>query len=239
METAIWYTQMDQFDAEQILESRLYNVQDDFDGSHASRYVFLDELASGSPTPGGGSAAAFTAAEAAALVAMVGRVTIGKKNYAAVETQMYEMIEKAEGLRVELTRAVEEDAAAFEGFMQALHLPKSNEAEAARRNAAMEEATLAAAVVPHRVAGLAMQALRLSQRAVELGNINAVSDAASASYLAVAAVKSAGMNVMINRNSLQEPAAADALLADIQAYQAEIAAIEQQIALSLHTRANL
>lgn len=238
VDTAVWYTQLDQFDPQQILESRLYAAQQDVAAGQSSRYEFIDDLASSNPTPGGGSAAAFTAAEAAALVAMVGRVTLGKKSYAAVEPQMREMIEKAETLRAELTAAVEEDSAAFEGFMQALRLPKSTEEEIARRATAMEEATLAAAVVPHRVAGQAMEALRLSQLAVELGNLNAVSDAASASYLAVAAVKGAGMNVMINRNALRAPAAADHLLADIQAYQAEITAIEERIALTLRERVN-
>ncbi len=239
VDTATWYTQMDQFDPEQILESRLYSAQDEKTAGAATRYTFLDELASGNPTPGGGSAAAFTAAEAAALVAMVARVTVGKKSYAAVETRMYEMIEKAEVLRKELTAAVEEDSAAFERFMQALRLPKNTEEEVVLRTTAMEEATLAAAVVPHRVAGLAMQVLRLASEAVELGNLNAVSDAASASYLTVAAVKGAGMNVMINRNSLRAPAAADQLLADIRAYQVEIAAIEEGIASTLRERANL
>lgn len=239
VDTAVWYTQLDQFNPEQILESRLYSAQEEKAQPVTDQYAFIDDLASGNPTPGGGSAAAFTAAEAAALVAMVGRVTVGKKAYAAVEPHMLEMIEKAENLREQLTRAVEEDSAAFDGFMQALRLPKGTEEEKMLRENAMEAATLGAAMVPHRVAGLAMQVLRLANGAVELGNLNAISDAASASYLAVAAVKGAAMNVMINRNALRDPGTADHLLRDLQTLQNESSVIEQHIMLNLQKRANL
>ena len=49
---------------------------------------FLDDLASGHPTPGGGSAAAIMGAMGAAMVSMVCNLTIGKKGYATVETEM-------------------------------------------------------------------------------------------------------------------------------------------------------
>ena len=45
----------------------------------ASIESFLDDLADGAPTPGGGSAAAIMGAMAAALVSMVCNVTLGKK----------------------------------------------------------------------------------------------------------------------------------------------------------------
>jgi hypothetical protein len=93
---AIWYLQMDQFEPEQILEQRLYEVSRTSEPSGERQPDFLDQLASGQPTPGGGSAAAHTAAAAAALVAMVARTTIGKKKYAGVEARMWELIEQAE-----------------------------------------------------------------------------------------------------------------------------------------------
>lgn len=239
VDTAIWYTQLDQFEAEQILESRLYATHEEPAETPGGRYSFLDDLASGNPTPGGGSAAAFSAGEAAALIAMVGRVTIGKKNYASVEPRMREMVEIAERLRVKLTRAVEEDSAAFEGFIQALRLPKNTDEEIQARFTAMDQATLTAAEVPHRVAGLAMEVLHLAKEMVEIGNLNAMSDAASASYLAAAAVKIAGLNVMTNRNSLKAPELAENLVTGIQAYYQEIPVIEQRIARTLKDRANL
>ena len=62
----------------------------------------------------------------AALVAMVARLTIGKKKYAQVEDQMNEILNQAERLRRELSEAVEADAAAFEGVLAAFRLPKGD-----------------------------------------------------------------------------------------------------------------
>ena len=123
VETAVWYTQMDQFEPEQVLENRLFAARQESPAAPVDPYVFIEQLASGNPTPGGGSAAAFTAAEAAGLVAMVGRVTVGKKSYATVESRMWQMIEEADRLRAALTSAVEEDAESFNGFIKALKLP--------------------------------------------------------------------------------------------------------------------
>ena len=94
---------------------------------------FIDQLAAGTPTPGGGSASAFTGAEAAALVAMVARLTVGKKKYAAVEPQMWEVISQADSLRAELAACVAEDSAAFEDLMAAMRLPKDTEDQLAIR----------------------------------------------------------------------------------------------------------
>ncbi len=88
IEAARSYLQLDQFHPEQVLESRLYAVQG---SGNAARQAFLNELADGTPTPGGGSAAAYSAAMGAALVGMVARLTIGKKKYAAVEDRMHAM----------------------------------------------------------------------------------------------------------------------------------------------------
>jgi glutamate formiminotransferase/formiminotetrahydrofolate cyclodeaminase len=237
IDSAVWYTQLDQFEPEQILENRLFVAQAQSTATTENPYFFIEQLASANPTPGGGSAAAFTAAEAAALVAMVGRVTVGKKSYAAVESRMWQMIEEADKLRLALTKAVEEDAEAFNGFMRALKLPRNNDEEIAARSAAMEEATLEAARVPHRVAGLAMQVLRLSLSAVEYGNLNAISDGASGFHLAAAAVRGATLNVKINCKSLQDPTRADAMLADVQGYEQKISALEQKVYELLRQRA--
>ena len=214
MDAAVWYTQLDQFEPEQLLEGRLYSALNQPAALPPDPYVFIKDLASENPTPGGGSAAAFTAAEAAALVAMVGRVTVGKKKYADVETQMWQMVENAEKLRLDLTRAVEEDAASFQGYMTALRLPKSTEDEIAARNAAIESATLNAARVPFHTAEKTLQVLDLAVTAATLGNLNAISDAASAANLALAAMRSAILNVKINMKSLQDPSTAGSLIED-------------------------
>ncbi|MGH2567236.1 MAG: cyclodeaminase/cyclohydrolase family protein, partial [Bacteroidota bacterium] len=68
---------------------------------------FLDEVASNSAAPGGGSVAALAGALGAGLTAMVCRLTIGKKKYVEVEAEMQEMLHQAEELRAQFTGLVE------------------------------------------------------------------------------------------------------------------------------------
>src|SRR5450759_5411186 len=95
----------------------------------------------------------------AALVAMVARLTIGKKKYAAVEDQMKEILIQAERLRHELTAAVEEDSAAFEEVMSAFKLPKDTPNQEKTRADAIETATMLASQVPLTVAQKSVNAV--------------------------------------------------------------------------------
>jgi glutamate formiminotransferase / formiminotetrahydrofolate cyclodeaminase len=214
IDAAVWYTQLDGFKPEQLLENRLFEAIQQTGSAAQPGADFLDQLASAEPTPGGGSAAAYTAAAAAALVAMVGRVTLGKKKYADVETHMQEMVDKAEDLRTRLSQAVIDDAASFEGFLTTSRLPKETPAQQAERAAAMEAAILQAARVPHHTAEMCLKVIKLAHTAASLGNLNAISDALSAAHLASAALKSAAANVRINIHSLNDPSAVKSLLED-------------------------
>lgn len=228
IDAAVWYTQLDGFKPDQILENRLYELTQS-GGSNKPGAEFIDQLASADPTPGGGSAAAFTAAMAAALVAMVGRVTLGKKKYLEVEPHMQQMIKQAEELRAKLLKAVEEDAASFEGYLKAVRLPKETLQEAAIRDAAMEAATIEAARVPHHTAAMCLEVLRLAATAATLGNVNAISDALSSAHLACAALKSATANVQINIHSLRDPEPVKELLDETLKMVVEAGRIEQNI----------
>ncbi len=212
--TAIWYTQMDQFEPEQVLEKKLYEVLQ----SNESADTFLDELASASPTPGGGSAAAHSGAMAAALVAMVARLTIGKKKYADAEAKMQAILAEAETIRAEQISAVTQDAEAFDAVMAAYKLPKDDP----KRKQTIQQAMLTAAKVPLAVAKRAARTLELARIAAEAGNLNAITDAGTAGALAWAALTGAGYNVRINLVSLDDQetcAAIDKDLLDAE-YQA-------------------
>jgi glutamate formiminotransferase/formiminotetrahydrofolate cyclodeaminase len=215
LNAAVWYLQLDGFESHQVLESQLG------EGPAAPpREDFLDTLAAATPTPGGGSAAAFAVAQAAALTAMVARLTIGKKKYIEVEKQMEALRDQADGLRRELNADVDRDAAAFEQLMAAMKLPRDSDDNQPKREAAIQAATLNAARVPLEVARKALAVLKLSAEAAELGNLNAISDAGSASALARAGITAAGYNVRINLLGMPELAQAGKLIA-------EMAAIEQ------------
>ena len=208
IDAAVWYMQLDQFENEQVLETRLSAAQ--------SKADFLDELASEKPTPGGGSAAAYSAAMGAGLVAMVAQLSIGKKKYAEVEDAMKEILAEAEELRAKLTKAVDEDATSFEAIMQAFKLPKETDAEKTARSQKIQEATLYAAQVPLQTAKDAVRVMELALEAARMGNSNAITDAASGAAMAHSALTSAGYNVRINLSSLRDTVKADALLAELK-----------------------
>lgn len=231
-DAAAWYLQLHDFDRQQVLERRIHNAAQ----THTVENSFLDAVASAEPAPGGGSAAAHAGALAAALVAMVARLTIGKKKYAAVQAKMQTLLKQAEALRNEFTTAVELDAAAFRAVMAAMKLPKEPQAKAQERAAAIQAATLKAAELPLDVAGMAIRGLQLAAQAAELGNTNAISDAGTAAALAAACLRGAALNVRINASSLPGNAEAAGLLKKLRALEAEAAGLEGQVAQSIEAR---
>ncbi len=239
IDSAVWYLQLDQFEPEQVLEHRMAQIADTTSPSSASQSSFLDDLARATPTPGGGSAAAFSAATAAALVAMVARLTVGKKKYAAVETQMWSLIEQAENLRQQLTAAIEEDAEAFQAYLTANRLPKDTPEQEQARHQALQDATREAILVPLKVARLALEVLGLAVEVAGAGNLNAISDAGSAAALARAALHAAGLNVRINCKNLDDPASANAFIAEIRTLEERAADLDEQMRRVLTERGGL
>ena len=243
-DAAVACLQLEGFRMDQILEQRLSEIEPSTLNLRPSTFdiqpsTFLDDLAAGTPAPGGGSAAAYAGAMGAALVAMVARLTIGKKSYQAVQPQMNEILKQAERLRAELTEAVQADSAAFEAVMAAFKLPKNTEKAESDRNTAIEEATKGAAQAPLKVSQNAVSVIALAERAAALGNLNAISDAASAAALARASLTAAGCNVRINVASLNDRAAGDAFLDQLQALEDRAARLEADIQKTLNERGKL
>ena len=166
--------------------------------------AFLDELASDSPAPGGGSAAGLAGALAAALVSMVASLTTGSEKYRDNWEQMGGVARESERLRVRFLELMTEDADAFKLFMAALKLPKNTDDEKSARRDAMSAAAKRITEVPLETLGLCANAASLALKAAELGNPNAISDAGSAALMAEAAGKAAALNVRINLPSLKD-----------------------------------
>src|SRR5512140_1451810 len=145
--------------------------------SRKTMNAFLDELASSSPAPGGGSVAALAGALGAALTSMVCNLTIGKKKYADVEDDMKKIIVQSEDLRRRFTELIERDTHAFNKVMEAFGLPKETDPQKALRNAAVREATKEATLVPLEVMKHCIDALALAQEVASRGNANSISDA--------------------------------------------------------------
>lgn len=166
--------------------------------------AFLDALASGAPTPGGGSVAATTGAMAAGLVSMVCALTTGKKQFAAIEDEVRAIHDRAEALRRELQALAEEDVEVFGRLSAAYKLPRITDADAASRQAAIQQVTRHAAEVPLRTAQVAAAVLPLcTTLASHVGRL-IVSDIGVAAILARAAVLSAILNIEINLAGLDD-----------------------------------
>jgi len=241
VDAAVWYMQMDQFEPDQVLETRLYAAAAQSQEGPVSDQDkgFLEALASGEPTPGGGSAAAYGAAMAASLVAMVGRVTVGKKKYAEVEVEMWRLIEEATEFQTAMREAVQNDAQAFEAYMKARRLPQNTDQQKSERIQAIQAASINAAEVPLHVARHASQILQLALRAAELGNINAISDAGSAAAFAKAALEGAGLNVRINLLGLEEEPEPARMLTELRTLENQAAKLSQALHTVLNERGGL
>jgi len=165
---------------------------------------FLDELASNSPTPGGGSVAALAGALGVALISMVGNLTVGKKKYEEVGEDIKRIISSSEKLRYELSQLIEEDVKVFNNFMSTYKMPKETEDEKKVRAEKIQESLIMAAKVPLKVAYKCLDILSLSKEVAEKGNINVVSDAGVAVLMAEAALESAIINVKINLRMIKD-----------------------------------
>ncbi len=179
---------------------------------------WLDELAGGAPVPGGGSAAALAGALAAALVAMVARLTIGRKAYAGVQRRVAEILAEGEALRAQLRRLVDDDAAAYAKVSAAYRLPKDDP----RRTRAADEALVGAAQTPLAMARGAARLVGLAREIGTIGNRNAHSDALVAEALARAALAGAVENVRVNVQSLSEPGLGKSLLEEANQLEREV-----------------
>ncbi|WP_303063775.1 cyclodeaminase/cyclohydrolase family protein [Acidaminococcus massiliensis] len=179
---------------------------------------FINETASSSPAPGGGSIAALNAASSAALITMVANLTLGKEKYAAVEEDMKEVAAKAGALKDDFLALIDEDSNAFNKIMAAFKLPKDTDEVQKARSAAIQDATKGAALVPFRVGQKANELFALAEEVITKGNQNAITDGAVAAMNARAAVRGAFLNVKINLGSIKD----GLFVEDLQKKMAEI-----------------
>lgn len=173
--------------------------------------AFLARLASGEPTPGGGSAAALMGALGVALAAMVAGLTSGREKYADEQALIEQVLPRAEQLRGRLAALVEEDSAAYRGVTAVFAMPKGTDAEKAARADAMQRALVACTEAPLATMETALEALRLADRLDGHSNTNAASDLGVAALCLKAAIEGAWLNVLTNLGSLRDADTAAAM----------------------------
>ncbi|MBN2380802.1 glutamate formimidoyltransferase [candidate division WOR-3 bacterium] len=173
---------------------------------------YFDELSTDSPAPGGGSAAAVSGAQAAALVSMVANLTHGKKGYEDAWKEMERVAIEAQVLKDELKRTIDRDTDAFNTLMEANRIKAKTDEEKAAKAEALEIATLNAIEVPLSVVKNMVKVLELARITAVKGNKNSISDISTAAAQARAAAEGAADNVMINIPGLSDKKKAKAIL---------------------------
>ena len=170
---------------------------------------FQAALASSSPTPGGGTAAAIALGQASALTIMVCDLTIGKEKWKEGWQISEKSLMKAVKIMSRSGELADEDSDAFDSVMESFRLSKDTDEEKENRRNAIRAATLTATEKPFETAQLALELLELLPELASKGNANAVSDVGVAGLLASAACKGALFNVDINLGSLPEEMATE------------------------------
>lgn len=263
VDSARWYLQLDLFQPDQLLERRLQMVPES-QREQATRIIeppvppdativsgslarpatqrerslsgFMGEVAQGTATPGGGAVAALAGALGASLAEMVGRLTTGKKKYAAVEPEISSAITTAEGLRAKLIDAIDRDIAAYSAVMDAYRRNKEGAPDGAQQiQVAMREA----AEVPLRVMQLALEVMWVTRTVADKGNINAATDAAVASQMALAALEGAALNVRVNVKDLTDADVASHLRETVTRLINEARSLSAEVLSIAETRAGL
>ena len=157
---------------------------------------FAKVLGSDAPAPGGGSAAALSAANGISLTKMVCELTIGKKKYAEFEDHIKGVHEKSAQLQDQLLEAIDKDTEAFNVVSAVFDLPKETEEEKAARREAMQKA--------FSMMELIVEALETTKEAVGKSNTNAASDLGVAALNLKAGLQGAWLNVLINISGIKD-----------------------------------
>jgi len=197
---------------------------------------FLRRLAEASPTPGGGSAAALCGAVASALAGMVAGLALGKTGYENVQSDVRDVVHKAEALRRRFTELVTLDSDAFENVSLAYKMKKGTDAERATRREAIQHSLKEATLVPLETMERAVETLHIAQDALEKGARSAFTDAGAAGLLAKACLEAAHLNVRVNVASLEDAAFRDETQGKADDLERRGTALAVRIAEGVRTR---
>ena len=187
---------------EKIIEYAVKESDDEL--MSMSAQGFVNELSTNSPAPGGGSVSALAGSLGAALSSMVAALTHEKKGFIALKPEMDKIGVEAQTIKDRLSFLVDEDTNAFNNVMEANRMPASNDDEAKVKDRAIRKANEYAIDVPYEVANLCKRVIELADILVEKGNPNSVSDAGVAGEVALAGLRGASMNVLINLPSIDD-----------------------------------
>jgi len=185
---------------------------------------FVNETASESPAPGGGSISAMMGTMGVALATMVANLSSHKQGWDERWEEFSNWAEKGQNYKETLLNLIDEDTNAFNKIMEAFALPKNTAEEKALRKKVIQDATKYATEVPFKVMQTAYNSMEVIKAMAEIGNPNSVTDAGVGALAARSAVIGAFLNVKINAASLEDKNFAQEILS--KGYEIENAAIQ-------------
>ena len=190
---------------------------------------YLDDLAGRKPAPGGGSAAALTAATGAGLVGMAANFTVGNDRYNDFEDEAKKILSSSEGLRQRLTNLVDEDAAGYEKLSRAYKLPRDSSEDKRKRAQAVQEGLREALAAPLEVCRCCHKGIKLCLPLAAKGNPNLITDAGIAAMMFQCGFRSALLNVEINLKGIRDEKFAAGIREILEPMEAEISAMNEEI----------
>lgn len=171
---------------------------------------FVDTVASDAPAPGGGSVAALEGSIGAALTAMVGNLTQGRKKYAEYAEYAAVVEQKGNELKARLLDVMDRDTEAFNVVSAAFGMPKGTDEEKAARSAAIQEGLKGCTKTPMEMMELCADGIALAASLLERGfNDTSASDLGVAFLSLKSGLQGAWLNVLINIGSLKDRVFAD------------------------------
>ena len=163
---------------------------------------FVQALSEKTPVPGGGAAAAMTAAMGMALCNMVAEYTIDKKGYEDVQDEVKEILEKGKALQAQLLDLIQADADAFTALREAMAAPAETEADKTARVEKLSDASKVANRPAIDITKAALKGVRLAKRLAEIGNKYVLTDVAAGANMLHAAMEACYQNIMVNMRNV-------------------------------------
>lgn len=197
---------------------------------------FMDETASESPAPGGGSISAYMGALGAALGSMVANLSAQKRGWDERWDEFSQWAEKGKEIQAQLIKLVDEDTNAFNKIMDAFGLPKNTEEEKAARQTAIQDATRFATEVPFKTMELCYESMSIAKAMAETGNPNSVTDAGVGALAARSGAIGAFLNVKINAAGLDDKELAAKLIKAGEAVIEKAQKLEAEILSIVHSK---
>ncbi|MEE4116197.1 MAG: glutamate formimidoyltransferase [Marinilabiliaceae bacterium] len=193
--------------------------------------AFMEETASESPAPGGGSVSAYMGSLGVALGSMVANLSSHKRGWDERWEEFSDWAGKGKAIQEELLYLVDEDTRSFTRIMDAFSLPKSTDKEIKARKDEIEEATKYATRIPFKVMETAFRGFELIRYMVEQGNPNSVTDAAVGALALRSCIKGAYLNVKINASGLDDKLFAEDIIGKGSKIEAAAEKEEKEILL--------